>query len=92
MRNNGRHDLGVGLQKNNFRQLLQGKYSALDKNFQLDLSLMALSSGHSVKFVSLKDFLVEADLLLPKSLLCLEGGTTCCTAKGGSDNFVLFVI
>lgn len=53
---------------------------------------MALSSGHSVKFVSLKDFLVEADLLLPKPLLCLEGGTTCYTAKGGSDNFVLFVI
>lgn len=34
---------------------------------------MALSSGHSVKFVSLKDFLVVADLLLPKSPLCLEG-------------------
>jgi len=33
---------------------------------------VTLSSDHSVKFVSLKDFLVEAELLLKKLLLCLE--------------------
>lgn len=55
---------------------------------------MTLSSDHSVKFVSVKDFLVEADLLLQKSLLCLERGTTGYSAKGGAaiTSCYLFVI
>lgn len=50
---------------------------------------MALSSDHGAKFLSLKDLLVAAELLLRKLLLCLEGGTDWCTEKGDSDNSVI---
>lgn len=50
---------------------------------------MALSSDHGAKFLSLKDLLVAAELLLRKLLLCLEGSTDWCTEKGDGDNSVI---